>query len=123
MKARFFSAVLAAMMLATASVGITASAEEAATEGASAVEDIDDIPEDDSAELKDDETDISAEDTSSVCCQRSCRKHSSQKNAECGHKSYACCQRKNKFILDSFSKRKNFHLSLKSYVHTYPTKF
>ena len=66
MKARFFSAVLAAMMLATASVGITASAEEAATEGASAVEDIDDIPEDDSAELKDDETDISAEDTSSV---------------------------------------------------------
>ena len=66
MKARFFSAVLAAMMLAAASVGITASAEEAATEGASAVEDIDDIPEDDSAELKDDETDISAEDTSSV---------------------------------------------------------
>lgn len=66
MKARFFSAVIAAMMLATASVGITASAEEAATEGASAVEDIDDIPEDDSAELKDDETDISAEDTSSV---------------------------------------------------------
>ena len=66
MKARFFSAVLAAMMLATASVGITASAEEAATEGTSAVEDIDDIPEDDSAELKDDETDISAEDTSSV---------------------------------------------------------
>ena len=66
MKARFFSAVLAAMMLAAASIGITASAEEAATEGASAVEDIDDIPEDDSAELKDDETDISAEDTSSV---------------------------------------------------------
>lgn len=66
MKARFFSAVLAAMMLATANVGITASAEEAATEGASAVEDIEDIPEDDSAELKDDETDISAEDTSSV---------------------------------------------------------
>ena len=66
MKARFFSAVLAAMMLATASVGITASAEEAAAEGAPAVENIDDIPEDDSAELKDDETDISAEDTSSV---------------------------------------------------------
>ena len=66
MKARFFSAVLAAMMLATASVGITASAEEAAAEGAPAVESIDDIPEDDSAELKDDETDISAEDTSSV---------------------------------------------------------
>ena len=66
MKARFFSAVLAAMMLATASVGITASAEEAAAEGAPAVEDIEDIPEDNSAELKDDETDISAEDTSSV---------------------------------------------------------
>ena len=66
MKARFFSAVLAAMMLACASVGITASAEEAAAEGAPAVESIDDIPEDDSAELKDDETDISAEDTSSV---------------------------------------------------------
>jgi len=66
MKARFFSAVLAAMMLATASVGITASAEEAPIEGAPAVESIDDIPEDDSAELKDDETDISAENTSSV---------------------------------------------------------
>jgi len=66
MKARFFSAVLAAMMLATASVGITASAEEAAAEGSPAVESIDDILEDDIAELKDDETDISAEDASSV---------------------------------------------------------
>ena len=36
MKARFFSAVLAAMVLATASVGITASAEEAAGEPAEA---------------------------------------------------------------------------------------
>ena len=43
----------------------------------------------------------------------------SLKMRECGHKCYACCQRKNKFSLDSFSERKNFHFSLKPCVRTY----
>lgn len=64
MKARFFSAVLAAMMLATASVGITASAEEAPADDAPAVENIDEAPEED-AEDSTDEQD-NPDDTSSV---------------------------------------------------------
>ena len=105
-----------------------------------------------------------------ACCQRSCRKHSSQKSDDvatkamlalikrvsiyfsdflkkrrvwpqvicllsmlipesrhtvfaktclCLYTGYACCQRKNKFSLDSFSERKNFHFSLKHCVRTF----
>ena len=41
------------------------------------------------------------------------------KTCLCLYTGYACCQRKNKFSLDSFSERKNFHFSLKPCVRTY----
>ena len=41
------------------------------------------------------------------------------KTCLCLYIGYACCQRKNKFSLDSFSERKNFHFSLKHCVRTY----
>ena len=41
------------------------------------------------------------------------------KTCLCLYTGYACCQRKNKFSLDSFSERKKFHLSLKHCVRTY----
>ena len=41
------------------------------------------------------------------------------KTCLCLYTGYACCQRKNKFSLDNFSERKNFHFSLKHCVRTY----
>ena len=41
------------------------------------------------------------------------------KTCLCLYTGDACCQRKNKFSLDSFSERKNFHFSLKHCVRTY----
>ena len=42
------------------------------------------------------------------------------KSCLCLYTGDACCQRNNKFRLCNFSERKNFHLSLKRYVHAYP---
>ena len=67
MKARFFSAVLAAMMLACASVGITASAEEAEQAAADIAETTaTDNSEDDSSETETAESTEVTTETSSV---------------------------------------------------------
>ena len=67
MKARFFSAVLAAMLLATASVGVTASAAETTDEAASAVEEttetISETSEDGNAEDEADSTESEPAET------------------------------------------------------------